>query len=275
MIGKQARFAADRECRQWPSRLDRPEGLVDLWLLEVDREPPDSWLQLLSEDERARHDRLHFARDRRQFLAAHALLREVLALYTGQAASRLEFFRGSHGKPSLAGGPAFNLSHSGPWCVLAVGDVPDIGVDVEAHRPSRRFSGLARQCFAPSERRAFEALAEAEQADHFYRLWTLKESFIKAAGKGLSMPLRQFAFDCDLPRGRLDLAFDPALEERHSDWGFHSLDALPGASLACCSRLPVEAMPPAVRGRRCWPGEHWAPLDWEPRLEGHYRAALC
>lgn len=97
------------------------------------------------------------------------------------------------GKPYLARYPGvqFNLSHSGPWGVCALSGAP-VGVDVELPRPLKY--DLARRFFTQAEQ---IYLAQRPQRE-FFRLWTRKESFIKALGKGLTLPLDRFSVLEDL-----------------------------------------------------------------------------
>ncbi|MCD7948435.1 MAG: 4'-phosphopantetheinyl transferase superfamily protein [Oscillospiraceae bacterium] len=95
--------------------------------------------------------------------------------------------RAPEGKPYFPGHPAlhFNLSHSGPFALCAVGDVP-LGVDIECLRPRR--PGLARHVLSEREYRWF--LARGAAWEDFYSLWTLKESRCKQEGIGLRRPPR-------------------------------------------------------------------------------------
>ncbi|MCM3746393.1 4'-phosphopantetheinyl transferase superfamily protein [Paenibacillus pasadenensis] len=106
----------------------------------------------------------------------------------------LVFVKNAYGKPMLSPPAAdchFNVSHAGSWVVCAFGDSP-VGVDVERIKPID--ISIAERFFAPEEYAALTSLPEQEQLRFFYQLWTLKESYIKAVGKGLSIPLDSFSF---------------------------------------------------------------------------------
>src|SRR5690348_10232023 len=86
-----------------------------VWLVDLDREPADAVRALLSEDESARADRYHFARDTARYVVGRAALRQILALYLRASPRELIFRYGGNGKPALAQGETalrFNLSHS-------------------------------------------------------------------------------------------------------------------------------------------------------------------
>jgi 4'-phosphopantetheinyl transferase len=68
----------------------------------------------------------------------------------------------------------------------------DLGVDIEFHRTVREFEGLAKRFFSPGEQSVLLAMPNEERIRGFYRLWTVKEAFLKARGTGLSFPLNRF-----------------------------------------------------------------------------------
>ena len=76
--------------------------------------------------------------------------------------------------------------------------------------------------FAPSEVDALRALPEADQPRRFLEYWTLKESYIKARGAGLSLPLDQFAFDVTAP-GRPAIRFADGFDDDPHSWQFDRL----------------------------------------------------
>ena len=108
----------------------------------------------------------------------------VEAILAAELGHPPEIVRGEHGKPALAaGGPAFNLAHSGSLALIAVGPDP-LGVDVEQHVARRDVVALARRFFTPAE----AAVVDADRGA-FWRLWCRKEAWFKAHGTGLVLPL--------------------------------------------------------------------------------------
>ena len=112
-----------------------------------------------------------------------------------------------YGKPFAVGYPEFSLSHSGNVCVLAVGDAP-LGVDIEII--DDRNLSVAGSVFSPEE---LEWMKEAP-AVRFHRLWTMKESLLKAYGSGIdddlpSLSVLPFAYGKPLSyKGRMWYAKD-------------------------------------------------------------------
>lgn len=138
--------------------------------------------------------RLRPADRKRLSLGAGLLLRHALR-ERGLDPDAVRVEPGAHGKPYLPDVPnvCFNLSHSGEYALCAVSDHP-VGCDVEKlAAPELR---VAERFFAPEELALLRAEHDAAaQARLFYRLWTLKESFLKATGLGLSLPLDCFSVD--------------------------------------------------------------------------------
>jgi 4'-phosphopantetheinyl transferase len=197
--------------------------IVHIWTMRVDRLDEItalSWLPLLDEAERQRAARYVFFRHRTQFIAAHTLLRTALARLCGPPPAAWRFVADAHGKPSawLADTPArvsFSLSHTEGMVGLAacLGAGWAIGFDLEPVASAVDFA-VADRFFSAQEVAWLGALGELERAEAFLRLWTLKEAFIKATGKGLTQDLAAFSVTPCPPRIR----FASSLPEREADW---------------------------------------------------------
>jgi 4'-phosphopantetheinyl transferase len=143
------------------------------------------------------------------------------------------------GKPALCGAPLdirFNLSHSGDWVLLGVSLASELGVDIQLHRPLRytNVEKLSRRFFAHAEWEALMSLPDAERLSGFYRLWVLKEAFVKAQGYGLSYGLKRFVVSLD---GQL--LFNDQISEQAADWALGFL-TWPDASYSAAYALVKE-----------------------------------
>jgi 4'-phosphopantetheinyl transferase len=151
----------------------------------------------LSPRERDVARRFHFAKHRLAYVFAHGVLRDILSRYLGCRPEEIQFDQDSFGKPFLTEGcdpipPAFNLSHSGDLVAVALSRGRQIGIDVEEIRPIKDLERIAGSNFTPEEC-AFVLRHAAKAREHaFFRCWTRKEAYIKAVGKGLSIPLNTF-----------------------------------------------------------------------------------
>ncbi len=187
---------------EWGIPSGRPvlgPGEVHIWRvrLNVPHERTLAATTLLDGAERAKAKRFRRLSDRRRYIAAHARVRQILGLYAGCEPEEIGFQVNDFGKPSLTNnGQAreicFNLAHSGELGLLCVSRGRDVGVDIELIRPE--FAGLdvAKKFFSPLEVEQLMALPAPSRTRAFFRCWTFKEAFIKAKGRGLSIPLDSF-----------------------------------------------------------------------------------
>ena len=114
-----------------------------------------------------------------------------------------EIVKGPFGKPSLPGsGFFFSKSDSGGRTAFALSDEGEIGLDLQKILPYKdRYDRLADRFFRPEERDFLLSLDTPERAEAFFRLWTVKESYLKFTGKGLGGGLASFG--ADLSAGRI------------------------------------------------------------------------
>jgi 4'-phosphopantetheinyl transferase len=187
----------------------------------------------LSEDERQRAERYHFEKDRRHFVAGRGTLRAILARYLERRSEDVCFAYTNYGKPLLTDDAVlrFNLTHSHGLALLAVTLGREIGVDLEHIRDNLEGEQLAERFFSPREVAALRALPPELRREAFFHCWTRKEAYIKANGKGLSLPLDQF--DVTLrpgePAALLATLHDPNEARRWSMWSLVPNEGYVGA----------------------------------------------
>jgi 4'-phosphopantetheinyl transferase len=127
-----------------------------------------------------------------RYVVSHGKLRVILASYIDMTPENIRFAEEDFGKPyiSIDGKEPevkFNLSHSGQKMIVAVGLHDHIGVDIEEWNNRVDCDVVANICFAEAERCFWNGLPESSKDEFFYRLWTMKESFVKAVGVGLGL----------------------------------------------------------------------------------------
>lgn len=147
--------------------------------------PLVSYLQNgLSPDEIARANRFRQEGDRLRFMYARGILRVLIGKYIGQHPASIEFIPGINKKPEVKGNVSihFNVSHSGDWVLLAIGQVP-VGVDVEKVNPDMALQEVLIHSFSQKEQHYVVQSSDARLA--FYHLWTRKEALVKATAKGI------------------------------------------------------------------------------------------
>jgi 4'-phosphopantetheinyl transferase len=202
-------------------------GEVHLWRVQPERITNPAllkqYLALLTDEEKARQERYRFPQHRHQFLVTRALVRTVLSRYADVDPADWRFETNAYGRPEIAVATAqplrFNLSHTRGMAICGVTLEYDIGVDVENVDRRTPVLNLASRYFSPSEVADLFALPPERQSAAFFDYWTLKESYIKAKGKGLAIPLSHFSFHLR-PSQPITISFAPQLEDIPSVWQF-------------------------------------------------------
>ena len=150
----------------------------------------------LSAERKAKVDSYYFIRDRKLSLGAGVLLDKGLLEY-GLSEAKEPVAYGEKGKPYLPVHPHihFNIAHSEKMVLVVFADV-EVGCDVEIIRQAEM--PLAKRFFSPKEYEYVERQeGEEQKSEAFYRIWTVKESFLKATGLGMSLPMDSFEVQID------------------------------------------------------------------------------
>ncbi len=169
----------------------------------------------------------------RSILAYAMLHKASMHLWNNSAPLSINF--GTHGKPSLLGVPHWHIgiSHSGDYIAVALSPKP-IGIDIE-RIGSKQYMPIAQRFFSAQEVDYLQNLPIEKQRASFYQLWTLKESYVKALGKGLKISLSSFAFEQQMDN-QWQL-HTPAQEDTAAKaWHFQCLNILPNYSTAICGQ---------------------------------------
>jgi 4'-phosphopantetheinyl transferase len=154
----------------------------------------------LSEPERARWQRFVVKDARLQYLVTRALVRTTLSKYAEVPPQTWQFETNTYGRPHISQPQAlrdlsFNLSNTTGLVVCAVSRDCVIGIDVENIARTLDTDELAPSVFAPAELADFRRSGLEDRRNRFFSYWTLKESYIKGRGMGLSLPLDAFWFE--------------------------------------------------------------------------------
>lgn len=168
---------------------------MQVFICKIDFEGEEHWynkaLERVDEQKKERIVRFVHKEDAYRSLLADVLLRTILHDQLQLRDDEILFGRNEYGKPYLINRNDifFNISHSGDWVGCAIGQKP-IGIDIEYIQPIDL--NIAKRFFSPDEYSALQRQPPENRLDFFYYLWTLKESYIKAVGKGLAIPLNSF-----------------------------------------------------------------------------------
>lgn len=161
------------------------------------------WLDI---SELERHRGFVHPLPRRRFTLCRAALRAVICRNLDCRNDELSFAASKFGKPyaSVGGEPAeisFNVSHGGRHGLIALSQRGRIGVDVEEWSADRDLDFYIRTLFAPGERAELERSRGQKKVSLFYRLWTMKEALVKAAGDGLTLDTCSFEIPLAMIQG--------------------------------------------------------------------------
>lgn len=214
---------------------------IHLWCADYsalcDEETIYNYRRLLTGAEMEQEQKFYFARDQRRYLMTRALLRTVLSRYAPIAPRDWTFQTNPYGRPHIsnkqseAAKISFNISHTNSLIVIGVTHTLTLGVDTENHQATRSTIGIT-QYFSTEEASALDRLPEDRRQQRFYEYWTLKESYIKARGMGLSIPLDSFSFT--FQNNNIDFYVHPDQGDTSNNWNFLQLEIEGTYVLALC-----------------------------------------
>lgn len=247
-----------------PSSRDTPaasEQHIDVWLAYYN-EIDDSRLHqeyraLMTEEERGKEFRFYFPDDQRRYLVTRAMVRTVLSRYLHVQPTDWRFSTNQWGRPEIANfsrdecGLCFNISHTKGLIALGVTHRRELGVDVENLRTRDVSLEIADRFFAEPEVAELATVPKERQQDRFFEYWTFKESYIKARGMGLSIPLGKFSFHYPHERA-VNIAIDEELADDASRWSFWQYRPTEDYLMAVCAERR-EGGAPSVRIRKVVP----------------------
>ena len=190
-------------------------------------------IDFLPNEERDRINKYLKWEDAQRGLVGKILTRAIIINRYGFKNEEIYFSANRFGKPHLKGCQDFhfNISHSGEWVVCAIDSSP-IGIDVE--KINYTDLDIANRFFSKEEYRDLIDLDEKYRLDYFFDLWSLKESYIKAQGKGLSIALDSFSI-----RKRGDVI---SIKGNDKSCYFKQYNIAPDYKLSVCARnnnLPI------------------------------------
>lgn len=159
----------------------------------MDKEKFNRLLKYLPADKQERCKRFRSFEDAQRTLLGDILARYMVWKITKQRFHEIVFDTNSYGKPRLRGNwdLEFNVSHSGEYIAAAI-NTEALGIDIEEIKPID--ISIARDFFTEKEYLYIMNgdVGNSNRLERFYEIWTLKESYIKAVGRGLSIPLNSF-----------------------------------------------------------------------------------
>lgn len=162
----------------------------ELYIAGVDELPAedfDNLINHISDYRKAKIESYELEQDKKLCLLSTLLLNRALKKY-GLNEKNMEYATNAYGKPYFINAKElhFSISHSGDYAMVVMSD-KEIGCDIQQIKDVNL--RIADRFFTADEREY------VKNTDDFFRIWTLKESLIKAVGKGLAMPLNSFTVE--------------------------------------------------------------------------------
>lgn len=172
------------------------ESIIKTYIISIrqfeDEDVFNNALERISPFRRQKIALLKNVKDKNRSLGASVALNAALKDY-GLEERAMKYDLGKQGKPYFCDNPEihFSLSHSGDYAICSIGS-HEIGNDIERVRSERE--RVAERYFA-SEELDWICMAQTvrEREERIFRIWTMKESFLKVTGRGMSLPLNAFA----------------------------------------------------------------------------------
>ncbi|MEJ5102774.1 4'-phosphopantetheinyl transferase family protein [Chryseobacterium sp. MYb328] len=185
-------------------------------------------IQYVSSDKKAKIQRFRKPIDAVRSLLGDLIIRTILCRHYGLTNDEIHYEYQEFGKPYLPHHSHlhFNISHSGDWVTGVVSKDP-VGIDIE--RIAKVKENLASLSLTTEEYQQFQKINKTERNLFFFELWTLKESYVKATGKGLSEGLN--TLQISRSNGGIGIEKDgkPVLAY------FEILECIEGYQLSLCS----------------------------------------
>lgn len=198
--------------QQPPQELNINSQEVHLWKMNLETSSINiqDAMKILNEEETIKAQKFRFEKHQKRFIVARSTLKHILSHYLGISPEKIAFQYGSHGKPKLVDKMntiqlEFNLSHSEELAIYGITCHHLIGVDVEYLRPMPDAEKLAKRFFCHQEFEKINSLSIIHKNTEFFKLWTAKEAYLKATGKGISGGLDKVEISTDEPRKFINL----------------------------------------------------------------------
>lgn len=193
----------------------------------------NKYYELLSDDRKEKVDAYRFDGDKKRAVLVDYLLRKALMekkLIDDNY--KISYYTNEYGKPYLIDfkGVFFNFSHSGDYAICVISD-NEIGCDIEIIKDID--FAVAKRFFTKNEYETIEKIVDLKERNElFFRYWTIKESYIKAIGLGLSKKLNDFEVIID--KNNNIIVEDKNIENRYS---IEEIKHINGYKVSVCEKI--------------------------------------
>jgi 4'-phosphopantetheinyl transferase len=149
---------------------------------------------VLSFSELRKIDEFNVVSDKDRYAYYRGLLRLILSKYLSTQPENIIININEKGKPFINDSDIkFNVSHKGDFAVIAVVKNSEVGIDVENLDNNIDYFRLIERFFTNEEKMNFTKLRPSSQRTLFFRIWTMKEAFVKALGQDMVKFFNRFS----------------------------------------------------------------------------------
>jgi 4'-phosphopantetheinyl transferase len=180
---------------------------VDLWLAKLDELPEEDGKDL-SKEELKRADRFLYQKHKILFIKRRSILRKLLSNYLPIEPNEIVIKQTKLGKPYVANSGTqiyFNISHSKEYVLYGFSREAELGVDIEFLNAEIEAELISKHFFSSDEMSLIRNSEGLNRTEAFFRLWCIKEAYIKLVGKGLTYPLDQVLVKDTMIKPRLEI----------------------------------------------------------------------
>ena len=173
---------------------------VHIWYMEFNNTgllEETELIKFLNEEEKNKANSFLKIKDRKNYICSHGYLRILLTKYYPEIKPHeWEFSINKYGKPSLSEEYKFNLffnmSHTDSFVAFIFDISHACGIDIEEDKGMVINNEMIDLVLSRGEKNLYNKCIDKKS--FFYRLWVLKESYVKALGTGLSYPIDEIDF---------------------------------------------------------------------------------
>jgi 4'-phosphopantetheinyl transferase len=182
-------FVSDPQGWSFPRKeISLQGGEVHVWLagLDLGQDANATAASIVTPEETSRFANFLDPERRNRAVVSRGILRSILSIYTGLEPEHLDIRSQHGGKPYIAGGPRFSLSHSGRLALYAFSEDREVGVDIEVLGLLKDPSGMASRFLPEGAQAQLLEVPGPDRALCFHKSWTTQEALLKGLGRGLS-----------------------------------------------------------------------------------------
>lgn len=171
--------------------------IYSIRISDIDETKLNELSNLIDFEKKLKLEKLRNKNDKIRTLIGELLLRRLIVNNFNIDNNQIQFYKNQYGKPYLKEYHEFNfnISHSGEYVIVVIDNMP-VGTDIEEVKPID-YEGIAKDYLSAEEYGYILSQVLECRLDSFYEIWTLKESYMKCCGQGLSIPLKSFSVEID------------------------------------------------------------------------------